>query len=62
VQLRDFPQDIVDAARTATVGALDDLAAKDQLSAEAVASFRAASKHLNDWSSVSIKQFLAARG
>ncbi|MGI9353926.1 MAG: TRAP transporter substrate-binding protein [Rhizobiaceae bacterium] len=61
VQLRDYPADIIEAARRATVEALDTLAARDQLTAEAVNSYRAASKHLDAWSKISIQKFLSAR-
>ncbi len=62
VELRDFPQDVLTAARKATVQVLDDLAAKDAMTAEAVSSFRGASAHLKDWSELSIQKFLAERG
>ena len=62
VIIRTYPQDILDAAKLATVEALNALAARDELSAETVASFLAARKHLADWSSVSVKAFMAARG
>ena len=61
VKLRDYPTDILDAARAATRDALNDLAKKDQLTAEAVDSFRAASSHLKDWSNLSIQKFLKVR-
>ncbi|NKB51617.1 MAG: ABC transporter substrate-binding protein [Rhizobiaceae bacterium] len=61
VQLRDYPADIIEAARIATSEALDSLAARDPLTAEAVNSFRAASSHLKDWSSESVQKFLAVR-
>ena len=61
VQLRDYPADIISAAKTATVEALDSLASRDVQTAEAVNSFRAASRHLDDWSSQSVQKFLAAR-
>ncbi|MCJ8308667.1 MAG: TRAP transporter substrate-binding protein [Rhizobiaceae bacterium] len=61
VMLRDYPADILEAAAIATEQALDDLAAKDPLTAEAVASFRGASAHLKDWSTQSVQKFLAAR-
>ncbi len=61
VQLRDYPADIIDAARKETVEVLDTLAARDALTGEAVASYRAASKHLDAWSKTSIQKFLAAR-
>ncbi len=62
VIIRTYPQDILDAAKLATVEALQALAARDELSAETVASFLAAKNHLADWSSVSVKAFMAARG
>jgi TRAP-type mannitol/chloroaromatic compound transport system substrate-binding protein len=61
VQLRDYPDDIIEAARIATIEALDSLAARDALTAEVVESFRQASDHLKDWSKQSIQKFLAAR-
>ncbi len=61
VQLRDYPTDILDAARTATKEALDDLAKKDPLTFEAVNSFRSASSHLKEWSNLSIQKFLKVR-
>ena len=61
VEVVDYPSDIVDAARTATVGVLDDLAARDEGSNKAVASYRAAREHLEDWSRVSVQKFLAVR-
>ncbi len=62
VQLRNYPDDIIKAAKVATDEALESLAARDPLTAEAVNSFRGASNHLKDWSSQSIQKFLAARG
>ncbi|MEN0041031.1 MAG: TRAP transporter substrate-binding protein [Pseudomonadota bacterium] len=61
VQLRDYPQDILDAARAATEEALDELSARDALTAKAVESFRTASRHQNNWSRQSVEKFLAAR-
>ena len=61
VQLRDYPADIIEAARAATVEALDELAARDPLTAKAVESFRAASRHQSNWSRQSVEKFLAAR-
>jgi TRAP-type mannitol/chloroaromatic compound transport system substrate-binding protein len=61
VQLRDYPTDVLNAAAAATVEALDDLASRDALTAEAVNSFRGASSHLNDWSNLSVQKFMAAR-
>ncbi len=62
VFIRTYPQDILDAAKSATVEALQALAARDELTAKTVASFLGARKHLADWSSVSVKAFMAARG
>ena len=62
VQIRDFPQDMVDGARKATVQTLDTLAETDVITREAVQSFRAASRHLDSWSKLSVRNFLAARG
>ncbi|MFD0915836.1 TRAP transporter substrate-binding protein [Pseudahrensia aquimaris] len=61
VELRDFPRDIIAAARAAAVETLNDLAQRDDLTAQAVDSFRGASKHLADWSTQSVQKFLAAR-
>lgn len=61
VQLRDYPQDILQAARIATIEALDSLSSLDPESAKAVLSFRNASTHLKDWSTQSVQKFLAAR-
>ncbi|MDD9910870.1 MAG: TRAP transporter substrate-binding protein [Ahrensia sp.] len=61
VELRDYPADIIEAARSATEEVLDELAATDALTARAVESYRAASRHLNSWSRTSIQKFLAAR-
>ncbi len=61
VQLRDYPEEILDAARAATIETMDELAARDALTGEAVASYRAASKPLDAWSGTSIQKFLAAR-
>ena len=61
VEVVDYPTEIVDAARAATAGVLDDLAGQDEGSTRAVASYRAAAAHLDDWSRTSIQKFLAAR-
>ncbi len=61
VQLRDYPSDIIDAARSATHDTLNTLAERDALSRQTVESFRAASAHLKDWSSQSIQKFLSVR-
>lgn len=61
VQLRDYPQDILDAARQATVDVLDQLAKTDSASKSVIDSFRAAAAHQQDWSRTSIEKFLRAR-
>ena len=62
VTVRDFPPDMLDAARRETVAVLDELAARDDMSARIVASYRDAAAHLDTWSKVSVQKFLAARG
>lgn len=62
VVIRTFPRDILDAAKSATVAALADLAARDAASGRAVASFLGAKSHLADWSGISVQAFMAARG
>ena len=62
VEVVDYPADILDAARTATVAVMNELAARDEGSARAVASYRAAAQHLDGWSRTSVQKFLAARG
>ncbi len=62
VIIQTYPQDILEAARKATEEVLNDLAGRDALTGETVASFRAAREHLADWSGISIKAFMAARG
>jgi len=61
VLLRDYPQEILNAARNAAVEVLDQLAAKDAASKSVVDSFRAASAHQKDWSRTTIEKFLRAR-
>ena len=61
VEVVDYPADILDAARQATVAVMDDLAARDEGSAKAVGSYRDAARHLDDWSRTSVQKFLAAR-
>ena len=61
VTVRDYPADIVDAARRETGGVMEDLAARDDLSARIVASYRGAARHLDTWSKVSVQRFLAVR-
>ena len=61
VEIKEFPQDIINAAKTATVETMKKLASKDALTAEIVTSYQNAAKHLDPWSKVSIKAFLGAR-
>jgi len=60
-QIRDYPAEIITAARDATAEVLEMLSQADPLTGEAVASFTAASKHLSGWSGLSIRKFLDAR-
>lgn len=62
VQLRQYPDDILDAAKAATIDVMNELAAKDGLTREIVESYQGAAKHLDPWSKISIRAFLTARG
>lgn len=62
VELKEYPQDILDAARIATIEVMQELSEKDALTAEIVSSYQNAAKHLDPWSKISIKAFLSARG
>lgn len=62
VLLRDYPQDILDAAKLASIDVLSELADTDAASRTVVESFRNASTHQQDWSRTSIEKFLRARG
>ena len=62
VEVVDYPAAIIAAAKGATVSVMDDLAARDEGSARAVASYRGAAVHLDEWSGISVRKFLAARG
>ncbi len=62
VLIRTYPQDILGAAKLATGETLEALAGRDALTAEVVASFIAARNHLKDWSAISLKAFMDARG
>lgn len=61
VKIRDFPEDVLQAARQASDEVLDDLADRDDLTKAAVNSFRAARDHQKNWSDVSVQKFTAAR-
>jgi len=62
VSLREWPDDVLTAARKAAGEVLDDLAAKDGLSGEIVASFRAARDQAASWGRVGYESFYKARG
>ncbi len=62
VEIREYPQDILDAAKAATVEVMEELSAKDLLTASIVESYSGAAKHLDPWSKISLKAFLTARG
>ena len=62
VILRRFPDDVINAAKIATLEVLTELAAKDELTGRIVNSYRDAARHLGKWSDVSVKSFLQARG
>lgn len=61
VTLRQWPEDILKAARIAGEDVLDSLATTDALSDEIVASFRAARTRTSAWSKVGHMPFYAAR-
>ncbi|MCB1384331.1 MAG: TRAP transporter substrate-binding protein [Nitratireductor sp.] len=62
VTLRRYPSDVLAAARKATESVMADLAGKDDLTGRIVDSYRGAATHLGEWSDVSVKAFLGARG
>ncbi|NIA68509.1 TRAP transporter substrate-binding protein [Pelagibius litoralis] len=61
VQLRAFPPDVVDRARMETSAVLDDLAARDLMSAKILPSYRTALARAKEWSRVGRGAYLAAR-
>ena len=62
VEIREYPQDIIDAARNFMPEVMEKLAFRDEMSAKIVNSYRDAAAHLDPWSKVSIRAFLTARG
>ena len=62
VIVRAYPEEIIEAAKLETVEVMQELAARDKISAEIVESYAAAAAHLDPWSNVSIRAFLSARG
>ena len=61
VILREYPQDVLKAARIATTEVMAELAATDPLTGRIVESYTGAARHLGKWSDISVKAFLAAR-
>jgi len=61
VEVLEYPNDILDAARQATSQVLEDLKNTDALSARIVDSYTGAAKTMARWSSVSVGAFLKAR-
>ncbi|MEM9278627.1 MAG: TRAP transporter substrate-binding protein [Pseudomonadota bacterium] len=62
VTIRTYPEEILEAAKTATVEVMQELAERDGMSGDIVSSYAAAASHLDPWSKVSIRAFLSARG
>jgi len=62
VQIREYPDDIIKAAKEKTLEVMKELAETDTISGEIVKSYNDAADHLDPWSKVSIRAFLAARG
>ncbi|MGI9352489.1 MAG: TRAP transporter substrate-binding protein [Rhizobiaceae bacterium] len=62
VSVRSYPEEIIEAAKLATVDVMKELAGRDKFSAEIVESYSAAAAHLDPWSNISIRAFLSARG
>lgn len=61
VDVKRFPDAVLAAARTASEEVLDELAAKDAISGEIVASYRAARSRLSTWGTVSSGTYLSVR-
>lgn len=62
VELKEYPEEILTAAKSATTEVMQELADKDALTSEIVSSYQKAATHLDPWSKISIKAFLSARG
>jgi len=62
VQLRAYPDAVLNAAREAADSVFDDLAEQDALTGEIITSYRAARGVLHDWSRISQAALMAARG
>ncbi len=62
VEIRQYPDAILSAAKSATVEVMQELAEKDALTGDIVASYQKAARHLDPWSKISIRAFLSTRG
>lgn len=62
VTIREYPAEIIEAAKTATVEVMESLAERDSLTRKIVESYQSAARHLDPWSKISIRAFLSARG
>lgn len=62
VQLRSYPDDVLDAARAAADIVLDEAAADDAAFAETLVSYRTAKARLGAWTKTGTQSFLSARG
>lgn len=61
VVLRRYPDDVLEAARKASLEVMAELADKDEMSKKVLDSYRAAARHLGKWSEVSVSAFLSER-
>lgn len=61
VIVKPYPDAVLDAAREAANAVLDDLAGKDAISGQIVASYRAARERLSGWSAISSGKFSSIR-
>lgn len=62
VKLRDYPGDVLEAARAAADTVLDEAADGDAMFAKVLDSYRAALARLGAWTDTGTRSFLAARG
>lgn len=61
VILREYPEDVIEAAKSATSEVLLELAAHDEITKRIVESYQGAAEHLGEWSKASVKSFLSVR-
>ena len=61
VEIKEYPTEMIDAAKAATIEVMHELSKEDALTSKIVASYQNAAKHLDPWSKVSIRAFLSAR-